>query len=104
MEKEEILKKSKQENKNGDEKDLLDRQHSYAIGGSIATFLCLILSIVESSIFNRSDTALWLVYAGTCFSISLVGIIKSKKKWLLIPTIVTGIAFAGLLVLYCLGK
>ncbi len=104
MNKEYILEKSKKENKNGNEKDFRDRQTSYAVGGIVATFLSLILSMTESSIFNRSDNALWRVYSGTCFSISLVGVIKSQKKWLWIPMIITEIAIVGLTVPYCLGK
>ena len=98
MKKEEILKKSQKENKNGDEKDFQDRQASYSVGYSVATALCMILSIIESLVFNRSDTALWIVYVGTCFTVSLVGIIKSRKKWLWVPLIITGIALVGLTV------
>lgn len=104
MKKEEILQKSKMENKNGDEKNLLDKQKSYAIGGVVAASLCLIFSMIESAVFKRSDTALWLVYTGTYFVVSLVGIIKSKQKWLVVPLICCAVGFVALMVNYCLGK
>ena len=103
MEKEEILEKIKNENVNGDEKDLLDRQKSYAVGYSVGTALCLILSIIESWVFKRSDTALWIVYLGTCFTVALVGLIRSKKKFLWLPLIFTAVGLIAFVFLYCLG-
>ena len=104
MDKEEILKKSQQENKNGDEKSLNDRNFSYAVGQIVGSILCMILTILEGSIFKRSSTALWIVYVGISFSIALAGLIKSKKKHLLVPLIICGLGLIWLVTIYFMGK
>ena len=104
MKKEEILKKSQSENKKGDEKSLNDRNTSYAVGQIVGSILCMILTILEGSLFNRSSTALWIVYVGISFAIALTGIIKSKKKWLLLPLIICGAGLIWLITIYFMGK
>ena len=104
MEKEEVLKKSRIENKKGDEKSLNDRNTSYAVGQIVGSILCMILTILEGFLFNRSSTALWIVYVGISFSIALTGIIKSKKKWLLLPLIICGAGLIWLITIYFMGK
>ncbi len=104
MEKEEILQKSKLENKNGDEKGLSDRNTSYAVGQVVGSILCMILTILEGSIFNRNSTALWIVYVGTSFAVALTGIIKSRKKWLVLPLVICGAGLIWLTTMYFMGK
>lgn len=104
MDKEEILKKSQQENKNGDEKSLNDRNFSYAVGQIVGSILCMILTILEGGLFKRSSTALWIVYVGISFSIALTGLIKSKKKLLLVPLIICGLGLIWLVTIYFMGK
>ena len=100
MQKEEILEKSKLENKKGDEKGLNDRNSSYAVGQIVGSVLCMILTVLEGSLFNRSATALWIVYVGISFTVALTGLIKSKKKWLLLPLIICGSGLIWLVTIY----
>lgn len=104
MNKEDILARSKQENKNGDEKYLHNHRLSFAVGGSMAMLLAIVLSYTEKEVFGRSSTALWIVYSGTGFSVTLVNFILSRKKWLLVPLLAFGCTMIGLTVLYALGR
>ena len=104
MKKEEILEKSKLENKKSDEKGLHDRNSSYAVGQIVGSILCMILTVLEGSLFNRTSTALWIVYVGISFTVALTGLIKSKKKWLLLPLIICGAGLFWLVTIYFMGK
>ena len=104
MEKEEILKKSRVENKNGDEKSLNDRNFSYAIGECVGSCLCMILTILERLLFDRTVTSLWIVYIGISFTVALTGFIKSKKKKLLIPLIICAAGLIWLIPMFFMGK
>ncbi len=102
MNKDEILEKSRKENKNGDERDVRNKEKSYSISASVATLLCMIMVMIEEGVFNRSATAIWIIYAGVEFTTSLVGAILSKKKWLIGLSIFMGILLVFMVVLYIL--
>ena len=100
MNREEVLAISRSENRNGDERDLKNKEKSYSIGASVATLVCIIMVTVEEGILNKSATDIWVIYTAIEFSIALSGAILSKKKWLIGLSIFIGIIFALMVFFY----
>ena len=100
MNKEEILAKSRKENKNGDERDFKQREKSNAISATVATLVCIVMATVESFVFQRSATVIWVIYAAIEFTSALSGAILSKKKWLMGLSVFMGLVFVAMIVLY----
>lgn len=100
MNKDEILAKSRNENKNGDERDLKNREKSYSISAGVATLVCLIMATVEETVFQRSATGIWVIYAAIEFASALSGAILSKKKWLVGLSIFMGIVLVAMVYFY----
>ena len=61
MNKEDILKMSREENQNGDEREQKLKLRSYAISAAIGGLICMVLVIVERIIFDRSTTPIWII-------------------------------------------
>ena len=104
--KEEILEKSREENKKGDEREKQAQNKAYAIGASIGLLLCMVVVLLERIVFDRSDDAVWLIYTGMDFPISLISYKETKKKSWLVLTILFGLCFVAYAALYiasCLG-
>lgn len=80
MNKEDILQKSRKENKKGDEREEKIKLRSYAISAAIGALICMVFIILEENIFNRSATHIWIIYCGMMFSKHLIDAIKLKKK------------------------
>lgn len=80
MNKEDILKLSRAENKNGDEREQKVRLRSYATSAFIGLFLCIIASFIEDIIFDRSAALVRIIYYGMQFSHSILNTVKLKNK------------------------
>lgn len=100
MNKEEILAKSRCENKNGDELDRKNKDKSYSIGASVATLVCLIMVYIEEGVFKRSAMDIWVIYAAIEFTMALSGAILSKKKWLVGLSIFMGALLVAMIFFY----
>ena len=100
MNKEEILEKSRNDNKSGDEREKKMRLTSLAIGSGAAVILCIILSFVEEFVFDRSSTVLWVIAGGMLFFTHLTQAIKIKQKTCIVNSVVFGIWFFLKLVVY----
>ena len=100
MNKDEILAKSRNENKNGDERDFKNREKSYSISAGVATLVCIIIATIEEMLFQRSATDIWVIYAAIEFTTALSGAILSKKKWLVGLSIFMGIVLVAMVYLY----
>ena len=100
MNKEEILEKSRNDNKSGDEREKKMRLTSLAIGSVAAVILCIILSIVEEFVFDRSSTVLWVISFGMLFFTHLTQAIKLKQKIHIFNTVVWGLWFLLKVVMY----
>lgn len=103
MNREEILEKSREENKNGDERDLRARDRSYAISASVGLLLCLLIVFAEEILFERSAIQIWVVYTGIEFTTALAGFIQTKKRWLLFLAVFMGLIFAAMVAVYIVG-
>ncbi len=100
MNKDEILAKSRNENKNGDERDLKNREKSYSISAGVATLVCIIMATIEEMLFQRSALDIWVIYCAIEFATALSGAILSKKKWLVGLSIFMGIVLVAMVYFY----
>lgn len=80
MNKEDILAKSREENKNGDEREQKVREHAYAMSATYGGLICMIMVMLEDLVFNRDTRAIWIIYGGMLFANSLTGAIQTKSK------------------------
>lgn len=80
MNKDDILKKSREENKKGDEREEKIKLRSYATSAAIGALICMVFVILEEFAFNRSTTHIWIIYSGMMYSKHLLDAIKLKKK------------------------
>lgn len=100
MNKEDILAKSREENKNGDEREQKVREHAYAMSAAYGGLICMIMVLLEDLVFNRDTTAIWIIYGGMLFANSLTGAIKSKSMKYIGLSILFGILLVAELVVY----
>lgn len=100
MNKEEILAKSRAENKNGDERDTQNQGRAYSISTAVATVACLIMIFIEENVFGRSTRAIWVIYTIIEFTTMLSEAILIKKRWMVILSVVWALLLAGMLYLY----
>ena len=90
MDKYDILRMSREENRNGDEREEKLQLRSYATSAAVGAFLCMIYVIVEELIFDRSAEPIWGIYSGMMFTKYLLDSIKLKKKSDIILSVVWG--------------
>ena len=102
MNKDDILKKSREENQNGDERENEIKLRSYATSAAFGALLCMILVLIEEIILERSTTLIWIIYCGMMFSKSILDAIKLKKKYDITLSILWGLCFAIDIVIYIL--
>ena len=104
MNKDDILKKCREENKNGDEREKEIKLRSYATSAAIGALLCMVFVFVENIIFDRSTTLIWIIYFGMMFSKSVLDSIKLKKKSDIVLSILWGLCFVIDIVIYILDN
>lgn len=105
MNKEEVLSKSRKENKKGDERDIQIITNASKVGMTIGGILAVILATI-SSIIDESPSmgfTAWAIYFSMIGSSDIYQYIKTKNKGSLIGGIITIIAcitcLVGLIVL-----
>lgn len=80
MTKEEILAKSRDENRNGDLIDLEVQSKAAKVGIFVSFLLCAVISIVELIFTKKVSVQCWMVFFGITATIFLVKFIKMHKK------------------------
>ncbi len=103
MNKEDILAKSRNENKNGDERESDIRLRSYATSASVGALICG-LFVVSESYFDRSTSMIWTIYSGMMLSKSIIDAFMLKKRMDIGLSVMWGIVFVLHLVLYILDN
>ena len=93
MNKFDILRKSREENKYQDEREEKIRLRSYAVAMIIGGMICIVFALVEEWVFNRSGDHLWAIIFGMLFSKYLIDAIKLKKATDVILSIMWGMQF-----------
>lgn len=91
MNKEEILAKSREENKNIDLAELEIIGNSEQLAGAIASILCFALYLVETIITGNDNYSLWGVFSTYIAADSIYKGIKMKKKF----SVIFGVVWAG---------
>ena len=104
MNKDDILKKSREENQNGDEREKDIQLRSYAIGAVIGMFLCVIFMFIENIILDRHSTPILIIYIGMMFSKSILDAIQLKKQSNIVISILLGLSFVIFIALYILDN
>ena len=101
MNREEVLQRSRMENKEkGDERERKIRESSFKVCFLVGGILAVVLGMIENTIFDRSHAPLWMIYHGMMFSKFLFDAIKIKGKMEIFATIVFGIGFISYLYIY----
>lgn len=106
MNKEDILKKSREENKNGDEREEKIKLNSYAMSAAIGGLLCMVFVLLETLLFGRITAHLWVIYSGILFSKSLLDAVKLKKRRDIVCAVLWGIVCVlniAVYILDCVG-
>lgn len=104
MNKDDILKKSREENQNGDEREEKIKLRSYATSAAIGALLCMIFVFIENIIFDRDAPLIWIIYCGIMFSKYIIDAVKLKKKSDIVLSIVWGLCFVIDIVVYILNN
>ena len=91
MNKADILKMSREENQNGDEREGKIKLHSYATSAAVGALICMVFILIEGLLFDRSTTVIWTIYCGMMFVKHMLDAIKLKKKKDIVFTVVWGL-------------
>lgn len=102
MNKDDILKKSREENQNGDEREDKIKLRSYATSAIIGGFICSILGIIEILVFDRSTTVILIIFSGMMFSKYVLDAFALKKKLDCISSAAWGLCCIMHIVVYIL--
>lgn len=80
MDKDEILKKSREENKDRDfvEEAVLARANSIALG--VGIIMCGVISVLHAIFADKPDCAVWTVYFSVLSATMLVKYAKLRKR------------------------
>ena len=100
MNKEEILRRAREDNHNGDEREEKIRLRSCAISGALGILLCMVLVLAEEVLLNRNATAIWIVYFGMQFIKYFRDAQKLKYKTDITLSILIGLCFVINVVIY----
>ena len=103
MNKEDILKRSREENANGDEREEKIKLRSYSISAKFGLCLCMTFVLIEEIAFDRDTTLLWAIYTGMAFCESLLNAVKLKKVRDIIFAVLWGLGFVANIVCYVLN-
>ena len=104
MNKDDILKMSRKENKNGDEREEKIKLRSYAISAAIGALICMVFVFLEGYIFDRSTTVIWIIYCGIMLSKSILDAIQLKKRPEIAFSVLWGFCFISNTVFYILDN
>ena len=104
MNKDEILKMSREENQNGDEREEKIKLRSYAISAAIGALLCMVFVFIEEIVFDRSTALIWIIYFGMMLSKSILDAVKLKKKSDICLSILWSLCFVIDIVIYILDN
>ena len=99
-EQEEILKRAREDNHDGDEREEKIRLHSYAVSGAVGALLCMIVVLLEEVVFARSADTIWIVYLGMQFIKCFFDARKLKEKTDIVLSVLWGLSFVLKIVTY----
>ena len=104
MNKDDILKLSRKENRNGDERQERIQLRSYAVSAAVGALLCLILIIVEKQVFDRSTAVIWIIYSGMMFTKYILDAVRLKDRSDAFASVIWGLFLAVKSIAYILDN
>ena len=104
MNKDDVLRMSREENQNGDEREEKIKLRSYAISAAVGALLCMVFVFVENVIFDRNATLIWIIYCGMMFTKCILDSVKLKKKSDIVLSILWALCFVIDIVVYILDN
>ena len=90
MNKEEILKRSKEENKYNDEREKAIQINSYSVAAVVGVCICLLFRIIEGLVFHRDTSHIAIIFNAIFFSKFLVDAIKIRKQHFILLSVLSG--------------
>lgn len=96
MDKEEILAKSRQENKNRDMEDLEVQSWATGIAVKIGVMLCGLLSVLEAIFQGKPNMACWTIFFGVLGATMVLKFVRLRRK----HELVVGILYLGFCVFF----
>ena len=98
MNKEEILARSKQENRGQDIADLEVSKASMQIGWIVIICLLALVSVVDALVFERVDSGVFFAVMAGCAAVFAVKYRKMRRRHELVFSIVYGLAALAFLI------
>ncbi len=98
--KDDILQMSREDNQNGDEREEKIKLRTYAVSAALGCLFCMILVFIEECIFDRSATAIWIIYSGMMFSKYIMDAVKLKKRFDIVLSVLWGLICIINIVIY----
>lgn len=102
MKKEEILEKSRKENKHKDLAEIELRVKANSTATGVGGILCCIIAIVELFTKDHINYAVWVIYFSMAFTSQLITYLKNKSRQNLILSIIIFIPLIIFIVFYIL--
>lgn len=96
MDKEEILAKSRQENKNRDMEDLEVQSWAIGIAVKIGVMFCSLLSVLEAIFRGKPNMTCWTIFFGVLGATMVLKFVRLRRK----HELAVGILYLGLCVFF----
>ena len=80
MNKDEILERSRRENKNMDERERDALAHAGRTASAVGGMLCAVLVVLEAILAERMNLAIWAVYLSVTGTTLLVKFLRLRRK------------------------
>ncbi|MCD8041115.1 MAG: DUF6442 family protein [Clostridia bacterium] len=103
MDKEEILEKSRKENKSGDEREKSLINYAFAISAVVGIVVCAVIYVIHIVILRELNYSIFLVFCSIYFAYTVILAIKLKKKLYIISSVSMCVALAGAISSYIIN-
>lgn len=106
MEKEEILAKSRKENRNMDEREASAAAAAGKLAAQIGMLVCCVIAVLEVTVTGHLSYASWMIYfsiLGTMFIVKYIKLKERHELWVGILYCVLFVMFTVLFVTHLLG-
>ena len=102
MNKEDILAKSRKENKNKDVAELEVIYQASSIAGRVGLLVCCVIAVLEVIFLGRPNLSTWAIYFSILAALMIVKCIKLRRRHELWVAILYSVCFAAFFIAYIL--
>ena len=103
MDREEVLRKSRNENQKMDERERVVIGQAGKIAAMVGAIICMLIYGIDYTFAEEYNSSCWIIYGSIMFVTNLVKFVKLKRKSELGLTVIFGILTAANLVLYIMS-